>query len=165
MSHSPGAPTRLLVAVAHPDDETFGCGGLLLHAAAAGTDTYVVCATRGEAGEGGTGDEPLGVVRERELHRAAAVLGVREVTLLAHRDSGMSGEPQPRARSAGSGRSQVRVSTGRPARLWISAKTVPTAPSPRWVGSTSASRQDSATDSLRSFPMTGSLPGRPAGRR
>ena len=37
MSHSPGAPTRLLVAVAHPDDETFGCGGLLLHAAAAGT--------------------------------------------------------------------------------------------------------------------------------
>lgn len=95
MSHSPAAPTRLLVAVAHPDDETFGCGGLLLHAAAAGTDTYVVCATRGEAGEGGTGDEPLGVVRERELRRAAAVLGVREVTLLAHRDSGMSGEPEP----------------------------------------------------------------------
>ena len=30
-----GAP-RLLAVVAHPDDETFGMGSLLLHAAAAG---------------------------------------------------------------------------------------------------------------------------------
>ena len=46
------APTRphVLVVVAHPDDETFGCGSLLLHAAAAGARTSVLCATRGEAG-------------------------------------------------------------------------------------------------------------------
>ena len=39
-----------MVTVAHPDDETFGCGSLLLHAAAAGAQTCVVWATRGEAG-------------------------------------------------------------------------------------------------------------------
>ena len=42
---------RLMVVVAHPDDESFGCGSTLLHAAAAGARTAVVCATRGEAGE------------------------------------------------------------------------------------------------------------------
>ncbi len=79
---------RLLVVVAHPDDETFGCGSLLLHAAAAGAETAVVCATRGEAG--GTGED-LGAVRERELRDAAAVLNVGSVDLLDYRDSGMSG--------------------------------------------------------------------------
>jgi LmbE family N-acetylglucosaminyl deacetylase len=80
---------RLQVVVAHPDDETFGCGSLLLEAAAAGADTAVVCATRGE--QGGTTDD-LGVVRERELREAAAALGVSRVDLLDFADSGMSGE-------------------------------------------------------------------------
>src|SRR5690242_4937705 len=62
---------RLQVVVAHPDDETFGCGSLLLHAAAKGATTSVVCATRGEAGEGAADD--LGAVRERELREAARV--------------------------------------------------------------------------------------------
>lgn len=80
---------RLQVVVAHPDDETFGCGSLLLHAKAAGAVTAVCCATRGEAG----GDRPdLAVVRERELHEAAAVLGVDQVRLLDYADSGMSGD-------------------------------------------------------------------------
>lgn len=46
---APGEAPRLMVTVAHPDDETFGCGSLL-HAAAAGAQTCVVWATRGEAG-------------------------------------------------------------------------------------------------------------------
>lgn len=85
----PDRRERLLVVVAHPDDETFGCGSVLLHAAAAGAVSTVVCATRGEAG--GTGAY-LGEVRERELRDAAALLGVDHVELLGFADSGMSGE-------------------------------------------------------------------------
>ena len=83
---------RLQVVVAHPDDETFGCGSLLLHAAGRGALTAVCCATRGEAGGDGA---DLGDVRERELHDAASVLGVSKVDLLDFRDSDMSGDPAP----------------------------------------------------------------------
>ena len=88
---------RLLVVVAHPDDETFGCGSLLLHAAAAGMVTAVVCATRGEAGEavGGTPGERLGVLREQETRAAAELLGVSHVDFLGLTDSGMSGAAGP----------------------------------------------------------------------
>jgi LmbE family N-acetylglucosaminyl deacetylase len=94
-----GPLLRLQVVVAHPDDETFGCGSLLLHAARAGAVTAVTCATRGEAGEvadrvtvpaGG-----LAALRERELREAAALLGVRRVDLLGFGDSGMDGPAGP----------------------------------------------------------------------
>lgn len=86
---------RVQVVVAHPDDETFGCGSLLLHLAAHGAVTAVCCATRGEAGEpppgSGLGPQELGAVREQELHEAAALLGVSQVDLLGFTDSGMGG--------------------------------------------------------------------------
>ena len=89
---------RLLVVVAHPDDETFGCGSLLAHAADRGAVTRVVCATRGEQGESAdgrlTGDE-LAEAREAELREAAALLCVAAVDVLSWRDSGMDGEPAP----------------------------------------------------------------------
>lgn len=91
--------TRLQVVVAHPDDETFGCGSLLLHAAAAGAQTAVCCATRGEAGELRTGSirsgADLGELREAELRAAAIALSVSRVDLLGFTDSGMSGVPVP----------------------------------------------------------------------
>lgn len=94
-----GALTRLQLVVAHPDDETFGCGSLLLHAAQAGAVTAVTCATRGEAGEVRPGVEVpsggLGAVREAELREAAALLGVRRVDVLGFRDSAMEGTPEP----------------------------------------------------------------------
>jgi LmbE family N-acetylglucosaminyl deacetylase len=90
---------RMQVIVAHPDDETFGCGSLLLHARSAGAVTAVCCATRGEAGEITHGVEVppggLGEVREGELRAAARLLGVERVDLLDLADSGMAGEPEP----------------------------------------------------------------------
>ncbi len=86
---------RVTVVVAHPDDETFGCGSILLHAAAAGARTTVVCATRGEAGGVAPGVQvPTGgiaALREEELHSASRALGVTEVELLGFTDSGMDG--------------------------------------------------------------------------
>jgi N-acetyl-1-D-myo-inositol-2-amino-2-deoxy-alpha-D-glucopyranoside deacetylase len=83
------------VVVAHPDDESFGCGSILAHASAVGYETAVLCATRGEAGESRIDSEDLGALREAELRTAADVLGVGTVRLLDHRDSGMAGDPTP----------------------------------------------------------------------
>ncbi|MGH2378006.1 MAG: PIG-L family deacetylase [Candidatus Limnocylindria bacterium] len=88
----------LLVALAHPDDETFGVGGVMARAAGEGHSVVIVCATRGEAGEiadpAMATAETLGAVREAELRAAAAALGVRDVRFLEYRDSGMAGTPE-----------------------------------------------------------------------
>lgn len=88
---------RLLVVVAHPDDETFGTGSLLAHAHRCGASVTVACATRGEAGDPTPGSVPDGTtlaeVREAELHAAAAMLGVGDVVVWDWLDSGMDGEP------------------------------------------------------------------------
>lgn len=88
---------RLLVVVAHPDDETFGCGSLIADAVVAGAEVTVCCATRGEAGEVMPGCDlaggSLGALRERELRAAGDVLGVGDIVLLDFVDSGMHGEP------------------------------------------------------------------------
>jgi LmbE family N-acetylglucosaminyl deacetylase len=83
---------RVQVILAHPDDESFGCGSLLLWAKAAGATTAVCCATRGEAG-GSEAD--LGTIRERELYAAADLLGVDQVNLLEFADSAMNGPAGP----------------------------------------------------------------------
>jgi LmbE family N-acetylglucosaminyl deacetylase len=93
---------KLLLTVAHPDDETFGCGSLLAHATASGVESVVICATRGELGDPmiDIGSTPLGDVREAELRSAAAMLGVGRVELLGWRDSGVDGSPAPGALAA-----------------------------------------------------------------
>lgn len=93
------ATDRLLVVVAHPDDETFGCGSLLAHAAAAGVPTFVACATRGEAGSPTSGrgldGADMAEVREAELREAADLVGVGRVELFDWVDSGMDGDASP----------------------------------------------------------------------
>jgi N-acetyl-1-D-myo-inositol-2-amino-2-deoxy-alpha-D-glucopyranoside deacetylase len=90
---------RLLVTVAHPDDEAFGCGSVLAHARARGVEAHVVCATRGELGEPtpGTviGDGGLGAIREAEVRAATALLGVARTDVLDWCDSGVDGSPAP----------------------------------------------------------------------
>ena len=89
---------KLLVSVAHPDDETFGCGSVIAAAIEDGHEVVVVCATRGEAGEPRPGSLAEGVdlasARGAELYEAAAVLGGARVRLLDFGDSGWDG-PTP----------------------------------------------------------------------
>jgi LmbE family N-acetylglucosaminyl deacetylase len=82
---------KLLAVLAHPDDESLGFGGTLARYAAEGVETYLVTATRGEAGrfgaQGKSGDPgEVGRVREVELRAAADVLGIREVSVLRYPD-------------------------------------------------------------------------------
>jgi len=82
---------KLMCALAHPDDESLGTGGILAKYAAEGIKTYLVTATRGERGWFGAPDEypgpaALGRIREAELYAAAGVLGLQEVAFLDYRD-------------------------------------------------------------------------------
>jgi LmbE family N-acetylglucosaminyl deacetylase len=89
---------RLLGVMAHPDDESLGFGGSLAKYAAEGMETFLVTATRGEAGRfgaAGKGHDPeeVGRVREAELRAAAKVLGVSEVSVLGWPDGGLDRVP------------------------------------------------------------------------
>lgn len=84
-------PLTLMVAFAHPDDESFGTAGILAKYAAEGVITCVVSATRGEAGQlKGVSMEPgqsIAELREGELRCACELLATR---LLARLSSGVA---------------------------------------------------------------------------
>ena len=79
------AGRSLLAVFAHPDDESIACGGVLALCAERGVRVSLLCATHGE-NNCGVRDEVWFEQRARELHDAAAVLGVSEVILLDYRD-------------------------------------------------------------------------------
>lgn len=88
----PGAepPSReraVVVALAHPDDETFGCGGTIALYTRGGVPVTVICATRGEQGRNMGNPhfatrESLPNLRTVELQHACAALGVGDLRLL-----------------------------------------------------------------------------------
>ena len=86
---------RLMAVLAHPDDESLGFGGTLAKYASQGADVFLLTATRGDAGRyrghpaadpRHPGAQALAKIRETELRAAAAILGIREVSLLDYRD-------------------------------------------------------------------------------
>lgn len=98
-------PVRSLMAiVAHPGDEAFGFGGAIATAAADGAYVVVVCATRGvfdprladkppaPGGRNRSYTKPtvwrnLDTVREDELRRSVAMLGVRVLRMLDYAET------------------------------------------------------------------------------
>lgn len=69
-------PKRMLVILAHPDDESFAVGGTLAKYAHQDVQVILLCATRGEAGIPGLSSSEAGDIRERELRKAAEHLGI-----------------------------------------------------------------------------------------
>jgi LmbE family N-acetylglucosaminyl deacetylase len=89
---------RLLVAFAHPDDESFGPAGTIVRYASGGVAVHYVCATRGEVGHADpellAGYDSVAELRMAELECAAGHLGLSGLHLLGYHDSGMENAPE-----------------------------------------------------------------------
>ena len=89
-------PGPWLVFAPHADDETFGMGGSLLKAHAAGIDTHVIVLTDGAMG----GDaEDLIAIRRREVEQATQILGVTSLQCWPEPDRGLAATPELVART------------------------------------------------------------------
>jgi LmbE family N-acetylglucosaminyl deacetylase len=86
---------------AHPDDETYLCGGLMARAVRAGDRVVCITATRGELGspdeERWPSGPPLAAVRTAEMETALGVLGVTEHHWLDYPDGGCADVDQDEA--------------------------------------------------------------------
>ena len=78
--------TELLAVCAHPDDESFGLGGVLQSFVEQGTRVRVLCFTHGEASTLSASSRSLGELRAEELDDAARVLGLTAVRLHGYPD-------------------------------------------------------------------------------
>lgn len=87
---------KMLLVFAHPDDESFTCGGTIPKYVKAGWSVDLICATRGEVGNcddcGDVTPEQLGDIRQKELERAATLLGVSSITFLGYKDGTLANE-------------------------------------------------------------------------
>jgi LmbE family N-acetylglucosaminyl deacetylase len=85
---------RMLAVFAHPDDESFRCGGTLALLARRGAHVQLLTFSRGEAGL--CGDPPLcrpdqlATVRARELRCACSALGINPPILLDYPDGALA---------------------------------------------------------------------------
>lgn len=81
---------KFMFVFAHPDDETFSSGGTIAKLVLNNHKVNLITATKGEAGEPGnppiTTREKLGEVREKELRRAAKILGISNIFFLGFID-------------------------------------------------------------------------------
>lgn len=75
---------KILLVLAHPDDESFICGGTLAKYAAEGADITLICATKGEMGRRvgippSVTRETMYKVREQELEEACRAVVISEL--------------------------------------------------------------------------------------
>lgn len=88
---------RLLLSLAHPDDESFGMGGAIAYYAQRGVAISLICATNGDVGsvdpEWLERYDTIAELRLAELRCAAEALGIQNVATYGYRDSGMMGTP------------------------------------------------------------------------
>jgi len=86
---------RMLVALAHPDDESFGMAGTIVKYVSEGAEVALICATNGDAGVADDkflqDYETMKELRLAELQCAADALGFSRVYAFGYRDSGMEG--------------------------------------------------------------------------
>jgi LmbE family N-acetylglucosaminyl deacetylase len=88
---------RMLLSLAHPDDESFGMAGTIARYVGEGVQVYLICATNGDVGVA----DPhfmedytsVAQLRMAELCCAAQTLGLAHIYPLGYRDSGMMGSP------------------------------------------------------------------------
>jgi N-acetylglucosamine malate deacetylase 2 len=85
--------SKVLVIVAHPDDESFGLGAIVSLMTATGAAVHILCYTHGEASTLNENSADLDTEREAELQQASTELAAATVTLLDYPDSRLGGIP------------------------------------------------------------------------
>jgi LmbE family N-acetylglucosaminyl deacetylase len=80
---------KVLVLAPHPDDETFGAGGTLIHHARQGDPIHAVFVCSGIAGDpdGHFPREKLAELRQQEARAAGAILGIARFTFFGYPDN------------------------------------------------------------------------------
>ena len=81
---------KVLVVVAHPDDESFGLGAIISQMTATGAAAHILCYTHGEASTLNENRADLDTEREVELRHASTQLAAASVTLLGYPDGGLA---------------------------------------------------------------------------
>lgn len=88
---------RMLISLAHPDDESFGMAGTIARYAAEGVDISLICTTNGDVGTVAAdmlkGYDSVADLRLAELDCAAKTLKLSRIITFGYRDSGMAGSP------------------------------------------------------------------------
>jgi LmbE family N-acetylglucosaminyl deacetylase/GT2 family glycosyltransferase len=93
-------PKRILVVAPHPDDEVFGCGGMLAWHGQLGATVRILVLSDGAAGDPGHRDEHIVETRRRESLAAGRVLGLADYRFLDLRDGQLGNVPDLHARIA-----------------------------------------------------------------